>query len=382
MDAVSGGASVIAFITLAAQSAKAIYDLLSGIKDTPDNVRRAVDTVSMLQWALKQLAQCGQTSGIALPAGIEDQLKMCSANLSAYASTLAKLQALDTDSRGRRAWKRVKAVLDEKELGRMTEVLAAHSSALSLTLQSTQLAALHGGRGQISQLSHEISTSLQENSTRWNTVQAEMTGIRTTLTRVDTRREEQWESFLQSLTRSFQAQPNTEFETKFLKDAKLQDCINRLLRHASQENRTVSADDVDGIRDGIVDDLQYVLEAINDQCGEVIIVKNLKRMGGVLASTPTLSINSMEDLEDMGSDERREEAVEDEGGDGEALDCSHGVEDSEPGQFDTNIENSNTQDSDAEHCDADDSNSEDTDSEGSDAENADDMEGSDDDEEE
>ncbi len=139
MEAISGGASVLTFITLAAQSAKTIYGVLSGIKGGPDNVRRAVDTVSAMQWALEQLAQCGQTSGMTLPDGIEDQLKVCSANLTAYASTLAKLQTLDTDSRGRRAWIRVKTMLDEKELGRMIEDLAAQSSALTLALQSTQM---------------------------------------------------------------------------------------------------------------------------------------------------------------------------------------------------------------------------------------------------
>ncbi len=84
-----------------------------------------------------------------------------------------------------------------------------------------------------------------------------------------------------------------EFQTKVHEDAKLQRCINRLLHHASQENYTVSADDVEGTLDRIIDDLQYVLEAINDQCDEVVNVRNLKRIGGVLASTRALSINGM-----------------------------------------------------------------------------------------
>src|SRR5690349_5074849 len=102
MDAISGGASVLAFITLAIQSAKTISVVLAGIKDSPDNVRRTANTVSMLQWALEQLAQSQQTSGAAFPRGIEDQVKTCSDNLAAFVSKLGKLQALDTDGRGRR----------------------------------------------------------------------------------------------------------------------------------------------------------------------------------------------------------------------------------------------------------------------------------------
>lgn len=139
MDAISGGASVLAFITLAIQSAKTISVVLAGIKDAPDNVRRTANTVSMLQWALEQLAQSQQTSGAVFPRGIEEQVKTCSDNLAAFASTLGKLQSLDTDGRGRRVWKRVKAVIDEKELDKMTGTMAAHASTLNLSLQSTQM---------------------------------------------------------------------------------------------------------------------------------------------------------------------------------------------------------------------------------------------------
>jgi len=111
MDAISAGASVLAFITLAIQSAKTISVLLTDIKDTPDNVQRTA----------------------------EAEVKTCSDNLAAFASRLGRLHTLDTDGRGRRVWKRVKAVIDVKELDKMTGIMAAHSSALSLSLQSTQM---------------------------------------------------------------------------------------------------------------------------------------------------------------------------------------------------------------------------------------------------
>ncbi|KAK3902849.1 hypothetical protein C8A05DRAFT_33423 [Staphylotrichum tortipilum] len=227
MDAISGGASVLAFITLAIQSAKTISVLLAGIKDAPDSVQCTAETVSMLQWALEQLAQCQQTSGAALPQRIEDQVKTCSHNLATFASTLGKLQTLDTDGRGRRVWKRVKAVFDEKELDKMTRIMAAHSSALSLSLQSTQMS-------------------------------------------------------------------DPELQTKALKDGKLRACINRLRNQADQENRTISADDVDSI----LDDLKYVLAAANDQYDDgtgsmfkATITQQAFRDGAFSSSIPRLQVN-------------------------------------------------------------------------------------------
>ena len=78
-----------------------------------------------------------------------------------------------------------------------------------------------------------------------------------------------------------------DLQTKALKDDKLRGCINRLRNQANQENRIVSADDVDSI----FDDLKYVLAAANDQCDELVNIKSLERIGGLLSSARMLSIN-------------------------------------------------------------------------------------------
>ncbi len=139
MDAVSGGASVLAFITLAIQSAKTVSDFLTGIKDAPDNVRRAAASASMLQQVLEQLAQCLQASGVGFARDIETMIRECSNNLAAFAAKLVKLEILDTDGRGRQAWKRVKTVLNENEIEKRTKLMVTHSSILGLSLQSTQM---------------------------------------------------------------------------------------------------------------------------------------------------------------------------------------------------------------------------------------------------
>ena len=78
-----------------------------------------------------------------------------------------------------------------------------------------------------------------------------------------------------------------ELQGNVLEDRKLWDCISRLRSLANEENRTVNAEDLDGI----VDDLQCVLAAAKDQRNDLANAKNLKRIGGLLSSAQMLSIN-------------------------------------------------------------------------------------------
>lgn len=138
MDAISGGASVIAFITIAAQSAKVIGNVIAGIKDGPENVARAGRTILMLQATLIQLAQCHELSQTTRSHIMETQIKHCHDDLAAFATRLSKLQLLDADSSSRRAWKRLKTIISEKELDMMTTVVGSHASILGLWLASAK----------------------------------------------------------------------------------------------------------------------------------------------------------------------------------------------------------------------------------------------------
>ncbi len=72
-----------------------------------------------------------------------------------------------------------------------------------------------------------------------------------------------------------------------LEDRKLWGSISRLRSLANEENRTVNAEDMDGI----IDDLQCILAAAKNQRNDSVNVKNLKRIGGLLSSAQMLSIN-------------------------------------------------------------------------------------------
>jgi hypothetical protein len=132
------GASVIAFITIAVQSAKTITNVITGIRDAPENVRRAEKTVAMLEETLKQLGQCHAVIEATPAQDIGARIKDCSDDMAAYVSLLRKLQLLHTDSPSRRAWKRFRTVFNEKDLDRMTTVVGTHASTLGLWLASQE----------------------------------------------------------------------------------------------------------------------------------------------------------------------------------------------------------------------------------------------------
>jgi hypothetical protein len=66
-------------------------------------------------------------------------------------------------------------------------------------------AILHDGREQISQLSQNLSASLQDGSTRWRLVQTDMSGIHANLARADIRQEEQWSGLRMTLDQTVAA---------------------------------------------------------------------------------------------------------------------------------------------------------------------------------
>jgi hypothetical protein len=124
--------SVITFISFSIESANLIYKVLTGIEDGPESVSITVSNVKILQWALKQLAHRLTTSGQLPPIEFQIQIQKCSDDLGAFASKLTKFEALETDSRARKLWKRLKAALGDKDLERMTETVGAYSSSLNL----------------------------------------------------------------------------------------------------------------------------------------------------------------------------------------------------------------------------------------------------------
>lgn len=130
--------SAITIATVSFQLTVAIYDILTNIKDGPANVAQCASAVALLQGALKQLSQIPNLQELVGFEALDLEVRKCSDFLKSFVSKLGKLQIFSTDTGCRVAWKRVKAVLDEKDLDRMAGTISAHFAALSLWLQSAQ----------------------------------------------------------------------------------------------------------------------------------------------------------------------------------------------------------------------------------------------------
>lgn len=129
------GASIVAFVTLAAQSTKIICGLLSDIKDAPDQVNRAVASACALEQALEQMLQCSYGSEQPWTAGFRAAVEACYKDLDSIESSLKKIQVLTSDSRGVKARKHVRAILRTDECDKVANIVAAHASVLNLWLQ-------------------------------------------------------------------------------------------------------------------------------------------------------------------------------------------------------------------------------------------------------
>ncbi len=135
MDAVSAGASVLAFVTLSLQSAKLVYETLTSVKDGPKHVYQIARDVQSLQSTLERLARC-RAAGARGDEAFATKLKACADDMTSFAKRLKTLTIDDGTSRLERNWKRVKAFLNEKDLETMGAVFIRHTAALNFHLST------------------------------------------------------------------------------------------------------------------------------------------------------------------------------------------------------------------------------------------------------
>lgn len=100
MDPTSGGASVIAFVTLALQSTKTLYQAISAIKRAPKWVKDTASSIKDLSLVLEQLENTqaitqNNSNGLDLTA-IESTMKKCVDDITRFEEDLKKLQSSHT----------------------------------------------------------------------------------------------------------------------------------------------------------------------------------------------------------------------------------------------------------------------------------------------
>lgn len=141
MDAISGGAGVIAFITIALQSTKIIYKAISNIKDGPREIRQIASAVSNLQVVLTQLSNCPAVKSADSETDLVEisrLIKICTEDLSHYERDIRKIQISPDDKKAGKAWKKINTVLRKKDIQEMWKEVNHHVTTLGLQLNIIQ----------------------------------------------------------------------------------------------------------------------------------------------------------------------------------------------------------------------------------------------------
>lgn len=137
MDALSAGAGAVAFITLALQSTKVLYTIISAIRDYPKHVKDLSHDIEQLQSILGRLAQC--------QAILQDDQSLtvltrrCSDDISLFVCRLRKMQISPTEQCTGKIWKKLRAVMSEKDLDAMRFSIHGHVTSLGLQLSIVQV---------------------------------------------------------------------------------------------------------------------------------------------------------------------------------------------------------------------------------------------------
>ncbi|KAI0840332.1 ankyrin [Hypoxylon sp. FL0890] len=140
MEAIGTGANVLAFVLLALKSAKTAYETLSAIKDGPQIIRQAANTINQLHWILENLKH---SHAAAEDVGLLGHLRICCDELELAASHVGKLQISPTERQSGRLWRRLKSFLSEKDLERLNTRLMGHVTTLNLRLQGISSNIVH-----------------------------------------------------------------------------------------------------------------------------------------------------------------------------------------------------------------------------------------------
>ncbi|KAB2570099.1 hypothetical protein DBV05_g11241 [Lasiodiplodia theobromae] len=135
MDAISGGASVLAFIGLALKSTESVYKTISGIRDAPEKVQRLSSAVADLQSILRQLSGLFEPPNAAQSFDeFESTIRKCESDLAFLSKKLSSLQNTAGDRRWKTAWKRIKAILEKEDMQEMWTTVHHHVTVLGVYL--------------------------------------------------------------------------------------------------------------------------------------------------------------------------------------------------------------------------------------------------------
>ncbi|KAI9845927.1 MAG: hypothetical protein M1837_004463 [Sclerophora amabilis] len=158
-------AAVVSFVTLAAQIVKGIktlHDFWADVEDAPDDVRRVIDDLNMMNGLLRQLASEDEANKSADDHLPTQMLKYCMENLEEALSFLKSLKVGFEDGKPVKKWSRIKVVLGKTErINKCRSVLGSLKSTLSLAILVKENARNRSSQKMIAELQTESAMLVQ-----------------------------------------------------------------------------------------------------------------------------------------------------------------------------------------------------------------------------
>jgi len=290
MEAVSAGAGVLAFLGLALKSTKALHEILSAVRDGPQNVQSLANEVEELHTILDRLShlQTSLSTSVDLT-NLTSYASRCAADTGAFEEKLKRLDLSVEERRIGRLWRRLRIIISENDLKRMQAVVHNHIGALNFELGMLQIAQLSDTTRQSSeiltilkQLKSELADSTRLPTSPDITLEVPETPGVETIGNVENN---------PSPASSFSAVP--------------QENIERLISIAKEKQGMMESDDAEEL----ICDLQTLLESTNGEDLEPTpqtcynhtyrqhdpmvsdISKELKLARSLIQSAPAISVN-------------------------------------------------------------------------------------------
>ncbi|KAL2193089.1 hypothetical protein P885DRAFT_64274 [Corynascus similis CBS 632.67] len=136
-DAVSAGASILAFVLLGLKSVKAARETLASFKDGPDNVKKARSDVEKLRLVLERLSHCRILDAPGTEA-LRADIVSCFKDIQTFDNKLKQLVPKARSPHRAKYWKRFMAMWDEEALSKMSMRLTNHIASLNFHLNVLQ----------------------------------------------------------------------------------------------------------------------------------------------------------------------------------------------------------------------------------------------------
>ncbi|KAK4184267.1 hypothetical protein QBC35DRAFT_441782 [Podospora australis] len=159
MEAISVGASVLTFVSLALNSAKTIHKILSSFIDGNSLVEKVARDAKALQDSLERIENGDFTnSRPGDKAALKSKLEACQDDMVSCARKLEELNLNGSESSTGRQWKKIRMVLKEKDVEGIGALIHRHISDLNLHLVVLDRSIISNINTSVSAVQNQVSS--------------------------------------------------------------------------------------------------------------------------------------------------------------------------------------------------------------------------------